>query len=92
MTRSPGIEESRAEIPPGRCFCCDEPLVQPKVGRKRVICRERECVRLYHRLYDEDRRARKRAARHSSAAEYLIAQAQMLRSIGNALIKFAAEI
>lgn len=51
MTRSPSIRWAVKEAGPGRCIGCDVALH----GRKRVLCGDAECMRLYQRLFALDR-------------------------------------
>lgn len=93
MTRAPNLEAMRGEAPHGRCICCDGPLRQTaKTGRRRAICGDKACADLRRQVYDADRRARARAARSSASAAWLLAQAAMVKSIGESLIRFAKEL
>ncbi len=63
MSHSPGIEALKAETPPGRCICCEGLLPQyGGSGRHRVKCDDRDCLRLYHVIYEVDRQARRKTA------------------------------
>lgn len=92
MTRSPGIEALKAEAPPDRCIACEGPLPPRKNGRRRILCRDPECARLYRETYDIDKRAQRAALTSASGADYLLAQARMIRSIGESLIRFAKQL
>lgn len=62
-TRSPTIEAMRAETRPGRCICCDEPLLPREPGvksPKKRMCGAALCLRLYQRLWKADQRAAER--------------------------------
>jgi hypothetical protein len=52
------IRELQAETPPGCCPMCDTPLPPhgPGLGRRRVICGARECLRGYNSAYQNARR------------------------------------
>lgn len=101
VTRSPSLEAMRQEAPPNRCIACDGPLPPRKNnrGRKRVLCRERDCARLYQQLYGMDRRARAEAQRLawralgcSSGRDYLMAHARTLKAMGDAFVQLALSL
>lgn len=52
-------EALRAEVQPGRCLFCEEPLPAPKRkgGRQREVCGSLECRRSRDRLWHADKRA-----------------------------------
>ena len=51
-------EEFKAEAKPGCCPCCDTPLPKQTSGRKRVICGDADCKRLFQAVYDQRRTRR----------------------------------
>lgn len=46
-TKSPLLEDMRADTRPGLCICCDLPVH----GRRRILCGERACEALYQRIW-----------------------------------------
>lgn len=62
--REPLLSELYAETKPGTCAICERPLpVQTGTGRKRRICKSKDCKRSWHRLHHAALRAVQRAAR-----------------------------
>lgn len=58
----PTVREAQREEGPGRCLGCGARLQYAGVGRHPLVCRELECVRLYHQLYAWHRREKSAAA------------------------------
>jgi hypothetical protein len=60
VTKSPGIEALKAEVRPGRCIICDEPIrPSPSKGKPRYwLCGDADCGRTYRHIHGMDTRAR----------------------------------
>lgn len=66
MTPNPAIAAAKADTPDGCCIACDAPLPERepgKVGRNPIVCRDPECIRTYHAIYDTVRSERRRLRR-----------------------------